>query len=140
MTVERFHPDHLREIDLQPAQQAAAAAFEDAEYLVAIARGTGGTLRNADGKAIACGGVVEVDGGSIAWAFLSRDAGRNMVALVRAARRLMDTAPLPVLTTAACDFPQGCRLLELLGFERQPEPVDDVSLQAGPHYVYVRSA
>lgn len=140
MTVERFKPEHLREIELQPAQREAAAAWDDAEYMAAITGGAAGTLRNASGAVIACAGVVEVDGGSIAWAFLSRHAGRHMVELVRAARRLIDVAPRPVMSTAACGFPQGCRLLEMLGFERQPEPVEGVSLQAGPHYVYVRGA
>ncbi len=140
MTVERFHPDHLRELDLQPAQEAARAAWDDPDYVAAITAGTAGTLRNASGKVIACAGFVEVDGGSIAWAFLSRDAGRHMVTAVRAARRLMEVAPHPVVATAACGFPQGCRLLEMLGFTRRPEPVSGVSLQPGLHYVYERTA
>lgn len=140
MTVERFHPDHLREIDLQPAQRDTAAAFDDAEYMTALCSGLAGTLRDASGAVVACAGVVEVDDGSIGWAFLSRDAGRHMVAVVRMARRIMETAAMPILSSAACSFPQGCRMLEILGFERQPEPVEGVSLQAGPHYLYVRSA
>lgn len=140
MTVERFHPDHLREIDLQPAQRPAAAAFEDAEYVAVISAGVAATVRDSAGRVIACGGSVEIDGGSIAWSFLARDAGRNMVTVVRAARRLIEVSPAPIIATSACDFPQGCRLLELLGFKREPETVDDVSLQPGPHYVYVRAA
>ena len=139
MTVEAFHPDHLREIELQAAQKEAAIALDDPEYIDAISGGVAVTVRDSDGKIAACGGSVEIDGVSLLWSFLSKDASKSMVSIVRAARRLVDVSALPVVATAACDFAQGCRMLEMMGLVRQPEPVSDVAMQSGPHYVYVRA-
>lgn len=140
MTVESFHPDHLREIDLQDAQKSAAEIFDDAEYIEAISSGVAVTVRGSDGKIVACGGSVEIEGVSLLWSFLSKDASKSMVSIVRAARRLIDVSVLPVVATAACDFAQGCRMLEMMGLVRQPDTVEDVAIERGPHYVYMRTA
>lgn len=138
MIVERFQPEHLARMPLQPAQESARVALADPEYLAAITSGPAATLLAADGAPVAAGGIVEFEDGSLLWSFLARDAGRNMVAVVRAARRLVEVAKRPTYATAACEFAAGGRMLELLGFERLPDPVSDVDAGGGLNFVYVR--
>jgi hypothetical protein len=138
MIVERFRPEHLAQLELQPAQDAARNLKTDPEYLEAVSAGVAVTVR--DTEILGCGGIVEFDEGSVLWTLLSPHAGRFMVGIVRAARRLVEVAPRPVYATAACDFPQGCRLLELLGFNRLPDPVTGISTDGKAHFVYERTA
>ena len=140
MTVERFQAEHLKQLTLQPMQAAAAPILEDPEYLAAIAQGVAMTIRNTQGDVMACAGSVDYEDGSLLWAFLDASAGRSMVALIRAGRRLAEIARKPVYATAACEFPAGCRLLQMLGFEQLPEPVAGVSADGRAHYVFVRYA
>lgn len=137
MIVERFTPEHLRAMDLQAAQLAARGVLDDPEYLDAISRGVAGTLLDAAGRPMVSGGVVEFEDGSLLWSFMAKDAGRHMVSIVRAAMRVVQVAKRPVYATAACDFPQACRLLELLGFTRE-HVVEGVDYAGGSNYVYVR--
>jgi hypothetical protein len=139
MIVERFQPEHLAQIDLQPAQAAARAALT-AQYIGRLLEGPAATMRDDTGRIVACAGVVDFSDGSLLWAFLAADCRRHMVAIVRGARRLVQVAQRPVWATAACDFAPGCRLLQMLGFERQPEPVEGVSADDKPHYVFERTA
>ena len=119
MIAERFKPEHLRTMALQPAQEAARGVVDDAEYMAAICSGPAGTLLDDAGNPVASAGIVEFEDGSLLWSFLAKDAGRHMVAVVRAAVRLVQVAKRPIYATASCEFPAACRLLELLGFARE---------------------
>jgi len=138
MTVERFKPEDLDAINLQPSQAMLRDAVTP-DYLETVQTGPAITIRS-QGEIIACGGVVQVEDGSVLWAFVAATAGRNMVSIVRAAQRMVEVARKPVYSTAACDFEPGCRLLRMLGFTPRPDPVDDVSADGKLHYLFVRTA
>jgi hypothetical protein len=67
---------------------------------------------------VACGGLWPFsESVAVAWAYIGADAGRHMVALLRAARSILKAAAWPeVRSGALIDFPAGNRLLHLLGF------------------------
>lgn len=134
MMVEPFKPEHVRAMELQPAQ-ARALEQMPAGYLETIAAGgPAATMRTDDGTIIACAGSLEMDGEAHWWAFFSRHAPRHMFALYKGARRLLDVSARPVFASSPCNFTEGCRLLEMLGFELK----DVVELLGEGHLLYVR--
>ena len=54
------------------------------------------------------------------WALLSITAGRHMVAIFRAARRIVDLHTGELLAMVREDFDQGHRMVNMLGFRRIP--------------------
>lgn len=116
MIVEAFRPEHVRWMRLQP-QQRGEREHATREYLEFVAAaGPAATLRGDDGEPIAAGGVIDYGDGSYLWAFLADEARRHMVAIVRAARRLVQIARPPIYATVDLGFEPGCRLLRMLGF------------------------
>lgn len=116
MIVEAFRPEHVRWMRLQP-QQRSERQHATREYLEFVAAaGPAVTLRDDDGTPIAAGGVMDYVDGSYLWAFLSDEARQHMVAIVRAARRLVQIARQPIYATVDLGFEPGCRLLRMLGF------------------------
>lgn len=115
MIVETFHPRHMLELAprLQPAQRDEYAGLEPCYFEALAAAGPAMTMRRADGAVILCCGIAEVDGQSHLWSFIAGDAGRHMVAILRVGQRMLEIARRPVVATAR--FPEGCRLLEMLG-------------------------
>lgn len=119
MRIEPFKPEHLWQIDLQPAQCSWYEYGTDA-YAAELALGLGYTLRIA-GRIVLCGGIIEVDArtGHL-WCFLSVDARHYLVRLHRAARRFLEvTGKRHLIATTESDFADGCRWLEMLGFTRR---------------------
>lgn len=124
---------HLRQIRPQAAQEYEAEVQRD---LLPVGQAWAAVV---DGRAVACAGMVEVwPGRAYAWALLDRDVGRHMLALVRAIRSTLRAATWRRIEMAVdAEFAPGCRLAELLGFERE--------CRAGAYfpnghdaYVYVR--
>ncbi len=135
MIVE-FAPEHVRAMRLQPMQDHSPELLTD-DYLAALGTaGPAGTLI-ADGRPVASAGAVEGPDGSVLWAFLDAAAGRYMVAIVRAGRRLMDVASRPVIATTDVGFEAGERLLEMIGMTRVDEP-PEVGPDGRPQITYVR--
>jgi hypothetical protein len=118
MIIEPFSPRHLWEIDLQPAQRSWYL-YASPEYAESLARGMAYTAR-VRGRIVACGGILPVDEDTgHLWCFLAAEAGRHFVRLHRTAQRFLRVAGKRVLVaTSEADFVDGCRWLELLGFQR----------------------
>jgi hypothetical protein len=119
MILEAYKPEHLREIDLHDSQRS----FYDYEardaYARELARGVAYTVR-LEGQIMICGGVLPVDNttGHL-WCFMSRFAGKHMLALHRVTRRFIEVSGKHTLhATTEADFPDGCRWLEMLGFRQ----------------------
>lgn len=120
MKIVPFVAKHLADINLQPAQQHMLGMLEQDGYGTMLERCTAFTALGMDGKVLICAGFEERwEGCAQAWALLSRDAGRNMVGIVRALRGYIDhVAPWRRIESAVdVGFIPGERLLELLGFE-----------------------
>lgn len=74
-----------------------------------------------DGQPLVCAGLVEVwHGRAYAWALLGRCAGPRMLAITRAIRARLASAPFRRIEMAVdAGFEAGCRWPALLGFERE---------------------
>lgn len=116
MIVEAFRPEHIHRMRLQP-QQRGEREHATREYLEFVATaGPAATLCDDDGTPIAAGGVMDYADGSYLWAFLADSARHHMVAVARAALRLVQVARPPIYATVDLGFEPGCRLLRMLGF------------------------
>lgn len=138
MTVQPFRTWHLEEIELQ-SQQSTWTRYGSIAYAQALASHAAFTARDGD-TVIACAGVlpIERDVGSL-WAFLSVHARPRLLRLGRMALRLCSVSGYTrVVTSTEADFRQGCRFLELLGFEFV-EPAPGYGPDGRDHHFYARS-
>jgi hypothetical protein len=119
MILEAFKPEHLSEIDLHDSQRSFYAYEARDAYARDLARGLAYTVRLND-RIMICGGVLPVDESTgHLWCFMSKYAGRHMLALHRVTGRFMEVSGKKTLhATTDADFPHGCRWLEMLGFKQ----------------------
>lgn len=120
MNVIPFEPHHVETFELQASQRYMVSHL-CVEYLKAL-QAVGPALSAAvDGQIIACSGIAfQGFGMGVLWAFVSQSAGKHLVRLDRITRRILTLADLRrIEATTEASFPQGCRWLELLGFERE---------------------
>ncbi len=118
MIVERFKPEHLQALILQPAQEFARSSLADRSFGEALAAGDSYTAI-MDGRVVACAGVQSMwEGRGDAWALIARDIGPDgMHEMHYAVKRYLRASMLRRIE-AACDatFLQAHRWLMLLGF------------------------
>ena len=119
MIVQRFKPEHLNELILQPAQEFARSSLSDRGLAESLAEGDSyaGII---DGRVVACAGVQQMwEGRGEAWALIARDIGpRGMHELHFQAKRFLERSALRRIE-ASCDAAsaQAHRWLILLGFK-----------------------
>lgn len=119
MLIERFRPEHLQSLILQPAQEWARPSFDDPSYAEQLAKfdSYSGFI---DGRIVMCGGITRMwEGRGEAWALIARDVGPSgMHSIHYAVKRYLGAATLRRIE-AACDasFLQAHRWLVLLGFK-----------------------
>lgn len=120
MHIIPFSGEHLQRIDLQDAQRRFFASFDDA-YVQALKGGGPAYTAEADGRVIACGGIMlQWPGRALVWSLLSRHAGRHFVALHRCVSKRLDEANVRRLEAVVdATFEPGHRWVRLLGFERE---------------------
>lgn len=118
MIVERFKPEHLESLVLQPAQEFARATVAEKGYGESLAKFDSFTA-SVDGRVVACAGVIPMwNGRGDAWALIARDIGaKGMHELHYAVLRYIRASSLRRVE-ACCDatFEQAHRWLMLLGF------------------------
>lgn len=120
MRVERFRPYHLHLLRAQGVQsvQARELSHVPADCESVDPAGVALTALNGD-RVLLCGGIIPArpQVGTL-WALLSADAGRHMVWLHRATRRVLTLEHWErIEATVEEGFPEGCRWLRLLGFK-----------------------
>lgn len=116
--MEKFKPEHLWQIELQDAQRSWYD-YASVEYAQSLADGLAYTGRMR-GCILVCGGVIDTgpEVGHL-WCFLSRQARHHFLRLHRTTLRFMQlTGKRRLIATAEAHFADGCRWLEMLGFER----------------------
>jgi hypothetical protein len=115
-----FEPEHIQRLELQDAQQYMVSHI-CVEYLKALQAVGPSASAEVDGRIIASAGVAfQGFGMGVLWAFVAKDAGRHFVKLDRCVRRLLSITSLKrIEATTEVSFHQGCRWLELLGFENE---------------------
>lgn len=114
-----FEVAHLEHLAIQPAQSASVHLLrpEHVARLVGPWSWTGVVGE----RPLVCGGIVANEfGAGVLWAFLSTEAGPHMLRITRFVRRMVLLAGLRRLeATSAATHTEGCRWLELMGFERE---------------------
>jgi hypothetical protein len=112
-----FATEHVWMIQPQPAQLATMAVMTPslAETLV----GQNSWTLWRDRRIVAIAGVAHAYAHcGEAWAILSDEAGKYMLAVDRLARAILQDAPYRRITTyVRCDFAEGHRWIKSLGFE-----------------------
>ncbi|MFD1034154.1 hypothetical protein ACFQ15_05765 [Sphingomonas hankookensis] len=119
--VDRFRPEDLAAIAVQPGQPELLAADRLALGRAYAAQGRCLTARAADGRLLVCGGAIETHGDyATIWSAVSVAAGPAMLALTRATTRFLDTLPYRrVDTIVAADFIPGRRWVRRMGFAQE---------------------
>lgn len=132
-----FAVEHLTRLAIQPAQCASIHLLipEHAARLVGPWSWTG----MVEGVPLVCGGILANEfGAGVLWAFLAPGAGPHMLRITRFVRRMVVLAGLRRLqATALASFPEGCRWLELLGFEREGR-LRRYGPDGADHFLYAR--
>lgn len=129
MNVIPFLPEHFTAMRLQDRQARTLSALT-LEY-VHVLKASGPALSGeVDGKIIACCGIAsQFSGVGTMWAVISEDAGRHFIRLHKCGVRLLSIPKLRrIEATSETSFTQGCRWLELLGFQSE-----GVMRSYGPH-------
>lgn len=101
-------------------QQAWALSVLPSEYLYTLERLGPAISAEVNGRIIACAGIATWIGMGTLWAFVAQDAGSYFVRLDRCVRRLIEIPKLRrIEASTEVDFSQGCRWLEILGFQSE---------------------
>lgn len=118
MIVVPFKAEHLDMIDLQDHQAGFSQQIADKSYGVSLERGSDSFTFVDDLKIIACCGIVtQWENRAVAWALMSRDAGKCMRGIVRAIDNYLKLKRIRrVEAFTTCDFKPGVRMLQILGF------------------------
>ncbi len=106
-------------------------------YFDAIAAATSVTV--ITDRVIAAGGIIPTATGSgMMWSALTPATGPHMLAITRAATRLMDASLLRrIEATVEVGFDKGCRWLDLLGFTLEtPNGMKAFGIDGKSHYLY----
>lgn len=135
VSVARFHPDDLLQIDAHSDVQLCTH-----EYASALAsQGPAFTVRDG-AEVLICGGIATDKEAGIhwLWSFIARSIGRRFVAVHRIAMRFLEVHAMPLSASTRTGFHAGHRWLTMLGFthrEGQEFMIDGVS-----HQLYQRIA
>ena len=126
-TVIPFHPAHLKALVLQPHQAFMGSQVASDGYGQVLADAPGVAYTGmADGRIIACAGVMEIWAGrGAAWAFLAQDKPETFRQVHRAVKLFLDSSAMTRIEAYVdTDFPAAYRWMKLLGFEREtPAPM-----------------
>ena len=139
--VVAFRPEHVRALELQDAQRFFSGAASGVEYGQALAQ-SGSAFTALDGdRVIACSGCVEIwDNRAMAWALISKDAGRHMLGVHKAVAGFLAGAKWRrIEATVDVGFEAGMRWMAMLGFELEtPAPMRAYHPNGGDCYLFAR--
>ena len=120
MQITRLRKEHLETLVLQDAQAYLGDDIVQAGYAEMLLSGMAFTGM-VDGEVIGCAGCIEQwDNRAVAWALISKDAGRHMVSAHRAVDGFLKQAPWRrIETTVDSSFSAGHRWMRMLGFSHE---------------------
>jgi hypothetical protein len=121
MIVKPFEAWHLDELTLQDSQSIFEPSLVNSGYGLSLQ--TAGPAYSAviDDKVIACLGIIpQWENRAIAWGLISGDAGKYFIGVHKAVKRFLDLQDYArIETSVSCNFDQGHRWAQMLGFERE---------------------
>jgi len=121
MRIVQFEPDHLSRILLQPSQAIMQPTLSQPDYGPSLAKaGPAYSLVDGDEVFASAGLIPQWEHRAVAWALISAEAGKHFFLIHKAVRRALTFHNYRrVETSVACNFEQGHRWAQLLGFERE---------------------
>lgn len=131
---------HVRDLTPQP-MQSRESIEERVEFAMTYAQGGSAFAALSPDGVICVGGTCEIwPGRAIAWSLVAADAGRYMVALTRAVRRVLDAGGYKRLEMCVdAEHAAGCRWARMLGFELEtPAPMRAFTPTGRAAYLYGR--
>ena len=141
MIVTAFRPEHVRTLELQQAQRYFAGTLSGEDYGRMLAS-AGQSFTALDGdRVIACSGCMEIwDNRAMAWALVSKDAGRHMLGVHKAVAGFLAGAKWRRIEASVdVGFEAGMRWMTMLGFKQEtPEPMRAYRPDGGDSYLFAR--
>lgn len=141
MNIVAFRADHLKQLQLQDAQQYFNAEFGNPDYGMQLQASRYAFTGMAGDQVIGCAGVHELwTGRAVAWALLSKDAGPHFAAIHKAASGFFKGCPFRRVEAMVEDgFDAGHRWVRLLGFKNEtPDGMPGYSPTGTKFYLYSR--
>lgn len=116
-----YQPDHLTRLLLQPSQAIMQPMLSKKEYAESLQiAGPAYSLVDGD-DVLACMGLLpQWENRAIAWGLISAKAGRHFLSIHKAVLATMELHRFRrIETSVTCNFENGRRWAEMLGFERE---------------------
>ena len=106
-------------LDVQSAQQYMHALVDmDTDFSELSVAGYAWTAESGDEVLAIAGLLPQWENRALAWALVSKSAGAHFAAIHKAVHRFVSAAPFRrIEATVDVGFRQGCRWIEMLGFE-----------------------
>tara|TARA_R110000803_G_scaffold14586_3_gene40481 strand:+ start:6595 stop:7023 length:429 start_codon:yes stop_codon:yes gene_type:complete len=140
MNVIPFKAEHLFGVDLQDSQ-AYLSNWVSHEQAAAL-EGTAWAYTGVIGNSIAgCAGVLPMwQGRGVAWAYISKIAARqHFISVHKSVSRFLEACYIQrIEMTVDCDFEQGHRWAEMLGFTMEAERMRAYRPDGGDCALYAR--
>ena len=134
-----FKAGHLQALELQESQRYLSSSLASHGYARMIEQTGQSFTAVKDGRVLACAGVAEVwEGRAVAWALISKDAGRGMVSIHKAAAGYLCASKYRRIEAWVDDgFIPGIRWLEMLGFTLEtPMPMRGFRPDGGACFLF----
>lgn len=133
-----FKPEHLIALELQKAQSFFSDKWNPA-YGRALEECGGSYTGLVEGRPVICAGLVEQwEGRALAWALISEEAGPHFVHVTRLIRKILNMAQYRRIEAHVdCEFIQGIRWAEMLGFEVEAK-MSRFTAEGRDAFLYVR--
>ena len=141
MIVTAFRPEHVRALELQQAQRYFVGDISSEAYGRMLAQSASAFTALDGGRVIACSGCVEIwDNRAMAWALVSKDAGRHMLGIHKAVAGFLAGAKWRRIEASVdVGFEAGMRWMAMLGFTCEtPEPMRAYRPDGGDCYLFAR--
>lgn len=141
LVIVPYKAAHLLMLDEQDAEKLWGGLMKNAEHAALLEVMGPGHTAMRDGKVLACVGLVDHwPGRATAWAMMAKHVGADYIHIHRATLRMIKLMNYRrIETSVACNFVNGIRWAELLGFKREtPEPMRGYGPDGSDHYLYAR--
>lgn len=141
MNIVAFKAAHLQDLELQDAQSYFSGEVSSKEYAATLEKAGQAFTAISDGVVVACSGVTEIwSGRAVAWALISKDAGRHMVGIHKAVAGYLFAAKYRRIEAWVDEgFEPGMRWLNLLGFTQEtPKPMQGFRPDGAACFLFAR--
>jgi len=138
MKIVPYKAEHLLAITAQEAQ-AYLREFITPEYAKSLENTLSFTALAGD-RVVGCGGLAEIwKDRALLWSFLDRSAKEHLFAITKITRNFIDTAPYRRIEAETdCEFKEGHRWLQMLGFKMEAERMKCVRVDGGDSALYAK--